>query len=307
MLHDIETTCAIIRSDHRAARFAMKARMKVEQSFSSYVLVNQTHWSPNDDDNLQAEQRKRRDALIAAAKKCVTIKRKPGTPLVQDFIIEKPADEAVRAIVDLCAGTMVSVQPFIAMQAERERKMEKLVKQLPIAAWIDTVPGVSCGGVAQIIGECGNLSNYATERKLWKRLGFAPYDGLAMSSWKRETWRPRTLSSAEWIDNPFKGERYAIMAQIAQWLWVKQWTGAAKTEDGQGAPNGTYGQVYFDRRQATALSHEDWTKGHSHADALRVMMKRFLADLWQEWRSKDHVAEMPVAELAVTQFPLAAE
>src|SRR5262249_39095029 len=102
-------------------------------------------------------------------------------------------------------------------------------------------------------------------------------------TWKRVTWRPRALSAEEWTENPFSGERYAMMTMVAQFLWMKQWRGAAKSGNGAGSPNGHYGEVYAKRRRHTAKTHPEWSKGHSHSDALRVMMKRFLADLWTQW------------------------
>ena len=128
------------------------------------------------------------------------------------------------------------------------------------------------------------MSNYPNPAKVWKRLGFAPFDGHAGSTWKRATWRPRALTAEEWIANPFSGERYALMAQIAQWLWVKQWIGKAKTGTGVGAPSGPYGEIYAERRAKTAVAHPDWSDGHAHSDALRIMMKYFLRSLWCEWK-----------------------
>src|SRR5690606_23278234 len=43
-----------------------------------------------------------------------------------------------------------------------------------------------------------------------------------------------------------------------------------------------YRAVYDERRQVTAVSRPDWSDGHSHNDALRVVAKRLLRDLWVE-------------------------
>jgi hypothetical protein len=48
-------------------------------------------------------------------------------------------------------------------------------------------------------------------------------------------------------------------------------------------PDGKYGQVYADRRAHCDVTHPDWTDAHRDRDALRVMFKRFLADLWEAW------------------------
>jgi hypothetical protein len=44
--------------------------------------------------------------------------------------------------------------------------------------------------------------------------------------------------------------------------------------------NVDYRAVYDDRRNHTADTHPEWTKGHSHNDALHVVGKQILRDLW---------------------------
>lgn len=45
-----------------------------------------------------------------------------------------------------------------------------------------------------------------------------------------------------------------------------------------------YREVYDNRRAHTDVTHPDWTPGHSHNDALRVMSKRILRNLWRAAR-----------------------
>jgi len=45
--------------------------------------------------------------------------------------------------------------------------------------------------------------------------------------------------------------------------------------------NSPYRAVYDARRAHTAVTHPDWTDGHSHNDALRVTSKAILKDLWR--------------------------
>jgi hypothetical protein len=42
-----------------------------------------------------------------------------------------------------------------------------------------------------------------------------------------------------------------------------------------------YRHTYDARRAATAQTHPEWTDGHSHNDALRIVGKHILADLWK--------------------------
>lgn len=45
-----------------------------------------------------------------------------------------------------------------------------------------------------------------------------------------------------------------------------------------------YRAVYLTRREHTAVTHPEWTPGHSHADGLRIASKAILRDLWRESR-----------------------
>ena len=73
------------------------------------------------------------------------------------------------------------------------------------------------------------------------------------------------------------------MYVLADSMFRKQWIGKKKTGTGEGEPNGRYGEVYAARRTRTLQTHPDWTDSHRHKDALRVMFKRFIADLWERW------------------------
>lgn len=45
--------------------------------------------------------------------------------------------------------------------------------------------------------------------------------------------------------------------------------------------NEDYRLVYDTRRETTAVTHPDWSKGHSHNDALHIVAKEILRDLWR--------------------------
>src|SRR5262245_39887994 len=117
----------------------------------------------------------------------------------------------------------------------------------------------------------------------WSSSGRSALLPAGGSTWKRTTWRPRTLSAEEWIDNPFSGERYALMHQIGVWLINAQVESAEKSGTEFGRPIGPYGKIYVKRREHTKVAHPEWTKQHARMDAIRVAMKAFLKDLWMEW------------------------
>ena len=250
-----------IKGHHRHRRFALKVQQKIDRALESFIRINQTKWTYDAADSDRERFNREVQKIITAARK---------------------GDGDTR-IVELVNNTDRGREPFDAMRKAAEKEMEKLAGDLPVAIWIESVRGAGMLGLATIVAEAGDLSNYPNPAKLWKRLGFAPYDGLAGSSWKRDTWRPRALTKQEWIDNPFSGQRYALMHQIAVWLVNAQWIGKAKTESGEGEPAGPYGDIYAARRKHTMTTHPDWTDGHRRMDALRVTMKAFLKTLHIEW------------------------
>jgi len=258
------TAVAAIRRLHRRRRFAMKLGQKIDLSLQSFVRLNATDWNPSMSSADRERVRKEVVALIA--------KVRAGK-----------SDERADFFRDAIEASDQAMLPSVTLRKMSEKAMEKLARQLPGYSFVSATRGAGDLGFATIIGETGDLSNYATVSKVWKRLGFAPFDGHAGSTWKRETWRPRKLTAEEWVANPFASERYSLMRMIADSLFKSQWIGKAKTEDGKGKPNGPYGEVYARRAAHTAVTHPDWTPGHVQSDALRVMMKAFLADLCNAW------------------------
>lgn len=252
-----------IKGHHRRRRYAMKVQQKIDRALESFIRINATKWTYDAEETDREKFNREVAKIIASARK----------------------GDGDKLIVELVQKTDRGREPFDAMRKAAESAMEKLTDQLPVAEWIKGVRGAGQLGLATIVAEAGDLANYPNPAKLWKRLGFAPYDGHAGSSWKRQAWRPRLLTAEEWIANPFSGERYALMHQIIVWLVNAQWIGKAKTESGEGEPNGPYGEIYSARRKHTLTTHADWTDGHRRMDALRVTMKAFLKDLHVEWRN----------------------
>lgn len=279
-----------IRKYHRQQRFIVKMQSRIDRSMEAFIRVNVFGFSPDMEEDERKEIVKKTMSLI---KQCRAGNASAEYLDVADMIIE--SDKSRRS--------------WDKLRAQRERALEKLAKAIPaVASMKKKALGVGYLGMAQIIGEAGDLSNYANPGKLWKRLGLAPYQGFAMSSWMRapskdfKGWVPRKLTSAEWIANPFKPERYAIISQIAQWLWVKQWIGKEKAPP-DGIPAGNYGEIYRDRRRHTAQTHPEWTPMHSHRDALRYMNKRFTRNFWSEWRrASAEVTEKSIVHLSVASI-----
>jgi hypothetical protein len=268
----------------RRRKFAIKIQQKIDRALESYIRMNFTDWRPTDSESVRAEYNKKVAALIKEAR---TVYKKAANG--SGAIIETDLPHDLITIVQM---TDASRGPSDKVRDDSTAAMEAIAAQLPVAAWVESIPGAGILGLALIVAEAGPLDNYANPEKLWKRLGFAPYDGHAGSTWKRETWRPRKLDKDEWIANPFSGERYAAMYTIALWLVNKQWVSAAKAGADEGHPNGRYGEVYAARRAHTLVTHPEWTPGHRRADGLRIAFKQFLVDLWEQWVDQSYLGHM---------------
>lgn len=160
-----------------------------------------------------------------------------------------------------------------------------MVHELPVYEWAKGVHGLGDLGLAVLLAEAGDLSKYPTKGHLWKRLGLAPMDGKAMSSWRSSGG----LTADDWVEAGYSPRRRAeIHACIADPMFRLQTM-----------VDGPYRAIYDRRRAATALSHPDWTKGHSHMDALRVMTKYLVRDLWREWNRAASSSSADEAMVAV--------
>jgi hypothetical protein len=254
---------ANIKGHHRKRRYAMKVQQTIDRRIESFIRCNLTDWHPTQSEAMRAKYNKEALAILAAARK----------------------GQGSEELVEMVEITDASRSGFDRIRDGHEAAMQKLALDLPVSGWRKQPENKGFGalGLATILAETGPLHYYSGPAKVWKRLGYAPYQGLAGSSWKRKSWRPRALTDEEWKANPFSGARYALISQVGQWLWVKQWVSKAKNGGEVGRPNGPYGEIYAARRAKTAMLHPEWTPKHSHDDALRIMTKELLKNLWKAW------------------------
>lgn len=189
-------------------------------------------------------------------------------------------DAGIYAVLAYDLATVgVAIEPCVKARHEIELEMKRIVRSLPIFQWAKGVKGLGELGLAVILAEAGDLSGYPKKGHLWKRLGLAPYEGKAYSTWRAKGG----LTADEWVDAGYSPRRRAeIYAVISEPLFRQQTVA-----------NGPYRAIYDRRREHTAAAHPDWTKMHSHMDALRIMTKSLLRDLWQEWNGRKAVGEVP--------------
>lgn len=162
------------------------------------------------------------------------------------------AETALAAIFPLVEGR----KAVETARKQVEKRLAKLAAELPAAAWVAKTRGFGIASLAALVGEAGDLSDYSTVAKLWKRMGLA-----VMPS-----GRQRKVTGAEGIEHGYSPARRSVVWAIGDCI-IKA--------------GGPYKELYNTRKEYEAPRVE--TKMHAHNRAKRYMEKRILRDLWLTW------------------------
>jgi hypothetical protein len=289
---------AVLASYAKRRRYAVKLQQKIDRAMESYIRINHTDWEPSASEAERAKFNRLVGKLIEKARTVLAdiqeLRAKEDHVAADQLALAPGIAPDILQIVQI---TDASRAPADEVRKSSERHMLEAVRQLPVAAWIESVHGIGLPGLALLVAEAAaldseagravGLDGYLNPAKLWKRLGYAPFDGHAGSTWKRDSWRPRKLTDEEWIAAPFSGSRYAVTYTLSLWLVNHQWEAPPKDKDGnpigEGHPTGPYGEIYYKRRKYTDAHRPDWTDDHKRKDGLRIAFKQFLVDLWKAW------------------------
>lgn len=169
------------------------------------------------------------------------------------------------------------------------KELQRLMREHPLGSWVKAQKGVGEKQAARLLAEIGDPyyvpeaefedddgnvivrpARYRTVSELWA------YAGLHVDRKNGAAVRRRKGVQSNW-KTAIKTRAYLVA------------TSCIKTD-------GKYREVYDKRRAHTAETHPEWTPGHSHADALRIVSKEILKDLWVE--SKRLHEEARAAQIA---------
>lgn len=148
--------------------------------------------------------------------------RKKKYKEAEEFCAAVIAGTRTSLMADLIVTTMNSIDAYNHHQTVLEKQMVERVSLIPLKEWIDhpRQRGFGLLGLAMIIGEAGNLSNYANPAKLWRRLSLAPmtYDGKTHmgKSWRMKKYG--TLPAEKWEEYGYCPRRRSIMFRIGDSL-----------------------------------------------------------------------------------------
>lgn len=166
-----------------------------------------------------------------------------------------------------------------AIEDQAVKNLEKAMKVHPLGPWVKSQGGVGDKQAARLLASVGDpYWNDAHERprtvsELWAYSGLHVVMGDAA--------RRRKGVKANWSTDA-KTRAWLIIGSCQKQLKAtcQSVDGVAThTEDCKCSP---YRIAIDERRQHTASTHTDWTKGHSMADGQRVAAKLLLKNLWIE-------------------------
>ena len=259
------TACAQLIELQVRRRFVIKAKNR--QVNAAEALIRRVlGFDPN-------ATEKEREAVRARAQRMAlrAFAGKPQLPEDEEDFNEVATDIHVVAL---------AIEPLVKRRKEIEKDMVLAARALPVAQFAKGVAGFGEIGLAVLVGETGDLSNYPNFRHVWKRLGLMPFDGKACSIWRRSGGMP----AGGWERVGYSPQRRAeIHACVAESMSKHQLEAAAKTDTEFGKPKGKYGHVYVARREKMKLAQPAWPKAHAKMDAMRIMTKALVADLWLAW------------------------
>jgi hypothetical protein len=240
------------------------------------------------------------------------------------------AAEASRVMEDgdgpyekMIAASHAAREIFAENEEAARKEMAKLAALLPVwESFGKAIRGFGEVSLAVIVAEAGDLSDYDSDAKLWKRMGLAPGQNRVPPGLSRED------RAKAWITRGYSPKRRSQMWNVGAAL-IKAQVRVVKDADGKDTGEriaiGKYGEVFLRRKLHTQQTHREWwrdkdgnpkldpktgrpTSDHGNKDAQHYMEKRLLRDLWRAWRRADpHVAERPVEKVPAAPFQQAAE
>jgi hypothetical protein len=201
---------------------------------------------------------------LDAQERLITGKAKGGKESKNTFVVSPEARAAAEHVSPVLAVHMKSLSDA---QKPYDKAIEGLAKQLPVYTWAKDVRGCGPLLLGLIIGETGDLTNYANPAKVWKRMGLA-----VMPDGKRQ----RRVTGEEAIEHGYNAQRRSLMYLLGD-CFIKV--------GGDGPYRALYDQrkeLELERLPAEAKGRKGW----AHARASRYVQKRFLVHLWEAWRQR---------------------
>lgn len=205
--------------------------------------------------------------------------------------IKRVRKEGISSEFDMVImNTLRSLDGFDEHEHRIGASMVALAKQLPLQDWMEDEErrGFGWGLLAWIVGETGDLCNYANPAKLWRRMGCAPFSkgGKTQmpSTWRREGG----LTSEDWTECGNCRRRRSVSWQVGKNLMMQN--------------RGSYRRRYEEAKSRMREAHPEKSNGYpdSRVDLHAQLMatKLLLKDLWVVWQTRFSRNSVPDFEAA---------
>lgn len=231
---------------------------------------------------LQIEWRKRNDLMQARI----------GIELRIMAICRRVSGEKVPlrdALTDEYAGLTLGLplvrEQLLELENGAERAALATARKLPEFGLIVGMRGFGVGTFAAVVGEAGDLANYSTHSKLWKRFGLAPFKGKALSTWRMSGG----LTADEWKAAGYSPRRRSILFNFAESA-IKVGGPYAELHRARKASDTAKltaaGVRVLPGAELAKLKDKTGTMSLKQVDmrAKRYIAKAALRELWQKWR-----------------------
>lgn len=207
-------------------------------------------------------------------------------------------------LYNIVRTTMIGITAFNDHKDELEDSMIKTAKTLPIASWVEEEEQRGFGylSLATIIGETGNLFNYETPSRMWKRFGMCPkeFNGQTLMG---STWRMGKfgkLPASEWEEFGYSPRRRSIAYLVGESMVKCNGTGP-------------YRKCYDEQKEYAVKHRLEWIKCkclgtgkvsgkncteclgkgmkmlRCHRHAMMMATKMIMLSLWCRWWGKEMV------------------
>lgn len=200
-------------------------------------------------------------------------------------------------MTDVIRATMIGIDSFEKVKDDLEEQMETAAATLPTATWAKERDqrGFGVLFLAIVLGETGDLSNYANPAKVWRRLGCAPWS-FKGETLMGSTWRSRAggkgragakgtkLPSEEWEAFGYSPRRRSIAYLIGKNLMMQNFLKDKDTKEMTWV--GPYRQRYEEAKARFKETHPDATPLHCDRHGLLLAAKLLLKKLWCVWNDK---------------------
>lgn len=196
------------------------------------------------------------------------------------------------------------VDALAKLEHDATLNLQRRMRAHPLGAWIKTQPGIGEKQAARLLAAIGDPywntlhDRPRTVSELWAYCGLhvLPAGQTSAAAPSRfaggepqicdpdHAWPGTQRSNVGVAARRRKGERanWSATAKMRAYLIAKSCMKQRSSP---------FRADYEDRRAYTAVTHPEWTAGHSHNDALRITAKEVLKQLWREARRIHEVEE----------------